>query len=171
MGKQTVLDQSLHPRIRPGSNPALTRDVWRPTLTANDNAGFADGMAHDGDPLEPRWDGPGEIAALGTRDGRHELGLVRAIGAGEAGLDVAILSRLLTYYGRWLGFEGEATPMQAGRLRHLPTPVGGLRQVEYRLDLRRINRRAQILSADGTILMNGRQVVTLDDFAVSFRLR
>jgi hypothetical protein len=171
MGKQTVLDQSLHPRIRPGSSPTLTRDVWRPTLTANDNAGFADSMAHDGDPLEPRWDGPGEIAALGTRDGRHELGLVRAIGAGEAGLDVAILSRLLAYYGRWLGFEGEATPMQAGRLRHLPTPVGGRRQVEYRLDLRRINRRAQILSADGTILMNGRQVVTLDDFAVSFRLR
>ncbi|MFH5925942.1 hypothetical protein [Roseomonas xinghualingensis] len=108
------------------------------------------------------------------RDGRYALGLVRAMGGAEAAggqgaMDVAILLRLLTHYGAWLGFDGRVVRVQAGRHRQMPVPVGPQRQIEYRLDLRRISRSSQTLAADGAILLDGFPAATLDDFAIAFQ--
>jgi len=142
-------------------------------LTANDNASLNDSETNVDAP-EPCWEGPGDILALGTRDGRYALGLVRATGGAEAGraagaLDAVILFRLLAHYGAWLGFDGQVERVQPGRRRQVPVPVGPRTRVEYRLDLRRISRRSQTLAADGVILLNGFPAVTLDDFAITFQ--
>lgn len=147
---------------------------------ANDNAGSTALLAADGlltvscalapDPL---WEGPGSVIAIGVRDGRHGLGLIRATGGepadADAALDLGVLLRLLVHYGLWLGFDGEAETLAEGELRRLPVPVGIPGRVEYRLDLRRIGRRAQVLTADGTILFDNRPAVTVEGLSVAFR--
>ena len=90
-------------------------------------------------------------------------------GQRDAATDMATLLRLLAHYGVWLGFEGRAESVRAGKLRRLPMAVGAPGRVEYRLDLRRIARRAQQLSADGTILLDGRPAATLDGISIAFR--
>jgi hypothetical protein len=106
------------------------------------------------------------------QDGRHGLGAVRAAAGeitGDAATDMATLLRLLAHYGMWLGFEGRAESVKAGKMRRLPMEVGAQGRVEYRLDLRRITRRSQQLTADGTILLNGRPAATLDGLSIAFR--
>ncbi|MFC0386276.1 hypothetical protein [Muricoccus vinaceus] len=147
---------------------------------ANDNAGSTAVLAADGELAiscalapDPRWEGPGAVLATGVRDGRHGLGLVRVAGGeptdGDVAVDPSILRRLLVHYGLWLGFDGEAETLAEGELRRLPMPVGAHGRVEYRLDLRRIGRRAQVLTADGTVLLNGRAVATVEGLSVAFR--
>jgi hypothetical protein len=122
---------------------------------------------------EPEWQGPGAILALGMQDGLHGLGAVRAAAAAEVtgnpGDDMATLLRLLAHYGNWLGFEGRAEPVRRGTLRRLPVVVGGEGRVEYRLDLRRIARDAQRLTADGMILLDGRPAAMLEGLSIAFR--
>jgi hypothetical protein len=126
------------------------------------------------EPPEPEWHGPGDILALGMQDGRHGLGAVRAASAtepmGDPGEDMATLLRLLAHYGMWLGFEGRPEPVKHGTLRRLPVMVGGQGRVEYRLDLRRIARDAQRLTADGTILLDGRPAAMLEGLSIAFRI-
>ncbi|SHJ77716.1 hypothetical protein SAMN02745194_03331 [Roseomonas rosea] len=138
----------------------------------NDNAGPAQGDVEASGPPEPTWEGPGAILALGVQNGRHGLGAVRATvgeASGDAAADMATLLRLLTHYGMWMGFEGDAEPIRRGKLRQLPVEVGARGRVEYRLDLRRIMRGSQRLIADGTILLNGRPSAMLDGLSVAFR--
>lgn len=157
----------------------------------NDNAGPAprprtpDAASFEVQWEGPRWEGPGDILALGMQDGRHRLGAVRAalaedVGGSLAG-DTATLQRLLAYYGIWLGFEGRARRVRAGKFRWLPVLVGpqgelpgkdrarAAGRVEYRLDLKRIARQAQRLTADATILLDGRPAATLDGLSIVFR--
>ena len=137
----------------------------------NDNLRLSPAVESFGPP-EPCWAGPGAILALGVQDGRHGLGAVRAAAGeatGDAATDMATLLRLLTHYGMWLGFEGEPKPLRTGKLRRMLVEVGARGKVEYRLDLRRIARGAQRLTADGTILLDGRPAVTLDGFSIVFR--
>lgn len=163
-----------------GRSPLL---AWREPIAthANDNAGSAAVFAGSGHLAiscslapDPLWKGPGTIIGLGVRDGRHGLGLVRAVGgeaeSSDAALDPEVLCRLLAHYGVWLGFDGEAETLDLGELRRLPVPVGIPGRVEYRLDLRRIGRRAQVLTADGTILINGRPAATVESLSVGFRV-
>ncbi len=90
------------------------------------------------------------------------------------------LQQLLAHYGVWMGFEGRPQRIRAGKLRWLPALVGpegtvpgldrnGVARVEYRLDLKRIAREAQRLTADATILLNGRPAATLEDLSIAFR--
>jgi hypothetical protein len=148
------------------------------------------GLGHDAAAApEPRWEGPGDILALGVQDGRHRLGAVRAALAVDAAgslagnmtTDMATLQRLLAHYGVWLGFEGRAQRVRAGKLRWLPALVGPHGTVpghdrsrvegwvEYRLDLKRIARGAQRLTADATILLDGRPAATIDGLSIAFR--
>lgn len=152
----------------------------------NDNAGPVGPARHaEAAPPEPRWDGPGDILALGVQDGRHRLGAVRAALAADAegtlAGDMATLQRLLAHYGVWMGFEGRARRVRAGKFRWLPALVGpqgtvpghdrgrGQGRVEYRLDLKRIAREAQRLTADATILLDGRPAAALDGLSIVFR--
>ncbi|TPG47271.1 hypothetical protein EAH89_23485 [Roseomonas nepalensis] len=162
-----------------GRSPLL---AWRMPVAvhANDNAGTTAILSADGRLTiscavapEPLWEGPGAVIAMGVRDGRHGLGLVRAAGGDpqevDSALDPSVLRRLLIHYGLWLGFDGEAETVAAGELRRLPVPVGRPGRVEYRLDLRRIGRRAQALTADGTILLDGRPAATVEGLSIAFR--
>ena len=151
----------------------------------NDNAGpLAEARHPDAAAPEPRWEGPGDILALGVQDGRHRLGAVRAALAADAtgslAGDMATLQRLLAHYGIWLGFEGRAKRVRAGKFRWLPALVGpqgtvpahdrsrAQGRVEYRLDLKRIAREAQRLTADATILLDGRPAATLEGLSIAF---
>ncbi|WP_424134276.1 hypothetical protein [Roseomonas chloroacetimidivorans] len=154
----------------------LTRSAAMTMVGVNDNAGPSPAAINISyaEPPEPRWAGPGIILALGVRDGRHGLGAVRAsVGpemvTGDALADSCILIRLLEHYGAWMGFEGQPVSLQAGRFRRLPVPIGRPKKVEYRIDLRRIGRRAQALAADGTILLDGRPAAMLEEFTIAFR--
>ena len=162
-----------------GRSPLL---AWRHPVAAhaNDNAGsttllVADGLLTISCGLapDPLWEGPGAVIGIGVRDGRHNLGLIRSAGGepggSDAGLDPGVLRRLLVHYGLWLGFDGEAETLAQGELRRLPVPVGIPGRVEYRLDLRRIGRRAQLLTADGTILVDGHPAATVEGLSVAFR--
>ncbi|WP_043834776.1 hypothetical protein [Muricoccus aerilatus] len=162
-----------------GRSPLL---AWRDPVAAhaNDNSGSATVFAAGGRVSvscslapNPLWQGPGAVIGMGVRDGRHGLGVVRAVGgeaeSSDAALDPEVLCRLLVHYGVWLGFDGEAETLEMGELRRLPVPVGVPGRVEYRLDLRRIGRRAQVLTADGTILINGRPAATVEGLSVAFR--
>lgn len=162
-----------------GHSPLL---AWHMPVAvhANDNAGSTAVLAADGRLTiacvaapEPLWEGPGAVIGMGVRDGRHGLGMVRAAGGEpmevDAALDPSVLRRLLVHYGLWLGFDGEAETLAAGELRRLPVPVGRPGRVEYRLDLRRIGRRAQALTADGTILLDGRPAATVEGLTIAFR--
>ncbi|MBP0446091.1 hypothetical protein J8J14_15055 [Roseomonas sp. SSH11] len=154
--------------LRAERSPAVSRLL---DAFANDNEGPSSGNGADAGPPEPCWDGPGTILSLGTKDGRHGLGAMRAL-IGEDGdgtPDMNALIRLLAHYGIWLGFEGAVEPIHGGRLRQLPVPVGGRGRVEYQLDVRRIVRSAQRLTADGTILLNGRPAAILEGFSIAFR--
>jgi hypothetical protein len=93
---------------------------------------------------------------------------------------MATLQRLLVHYGVWLGFEGRLQRVRSGKLRWLPALVGpkgtvpgqdrnGVARVEYRLDLKRIAREAQRLTADATILLDGRPAATLEGLSIAFR--
>ncbi|MCR0984336.1 hotdog family protein [Roseomonas populi] len=125
---------------------------------------------------EPVWQGPGIVVSLGVQDGRHRMGAVRVM-APDATDDpvagTAVLLRLLEHYGAWMGFEGEAEPVHPGEVRPVPTVLGAIpgeqASVEYRLDLRNIGRDSQQLTADGTILLDGRPVFLLDGVSIVFR--
>lgn len=140
----------------------------------NDNAAYDDGGLLAGFP-EPRWRGPGTIVSLGTQDGRHRMGAVRAAAqatTGDPAADVAVLLRLLEHYGAWMGFEGRVEPVRPGEMRRLPVPVESrpaCGSVEYRLDLLQIARKTQTLTADGTILLDGRPAAALDGVSITFR--
>ncbi|MFC7736227.1 hypothetical protein ACFQX4_10275 [Roseomonas sp. GCM10028921] len=124
-------------------------------------------------PPEPCWGGPGAILTLSMQDGRHGLGAVRAVsavdGTGGTAEDLEVVLRLLAHYGLWLGFQGRAEAVRPGRLRRMLVAVGETGRIEYRLDLRRIARGGQRLSADATILLDGRPVALLDNLCIVFR--
>ncbi|WP_338661705.1 hypothetical protein VQH23_15895 [Pararoseomonas sp. SCSIO 73927] len=136
----------------------------------NDNGCFEEGPSVA--PPDPKWPGPGTILSLGTQDGRHRMGAVRAAAretTGDPGADAAILLRLLEHYGAWMGFEGQVDPVRPGEMRSLPAVRRGAASVEYRMDLRQIGRNAQSLTADGTILVDGRPAAVLDGVSIVFR--
>jgi hypothetical protein len=125
-------------------------------------------------PPDPPWGGPGNILWLGTRDGLHGLGSLCASGVSSGGrlelaLQLMVLERLLSYYGVWLGFEGDGRPLNPGSLRRLPVPAEAVRRVDYVLDIRRIGRRAQILVADGRVVWDGHTAAVLEGLTVTFK--
>jgi len=147
-----------HPAARPAGSSGVPSDGTSPPGEA--------------EAPEPQWAGPGVVVALGTTDGRYRLGTARAVswGAGEDGpAAAATLARLLAHYGLWLGFGGEAAALHPGRLRHCPGPAGEAGRVEYRVEVRGISRRAQRLTADGAVLMEGRAVTVVEGLSIAFR--
>ncbi|MBP0493444.1 hypothetical protein [Roseomonas indoligenes] len=155
------------PGGRFGGRPTSRFVVWE----VNDNARPIEEGPQVAAP-DPKWPGPGTILSLSVQDGRHRLGAVRAAvqeTTGDPAADAAILMRLLEHYGAWMGFEGQVDPVRQGEMRRLPSAVRRAASVEYRMDLRQIGRDAQSLTADGTILVNGRPAAVLDDVSIVFR--
>jgi len=134
--------------------------------------GTSEPFAEDARAPEPAWPGPGEVVALGMTDGRHRMGMVRAVAwmpGWDAPAGAATLLRLLAHYGLWMGFEGEVEAVGDGHVRTLPMAVGPAGRIEYRVEVRRILRCAQRLVADGTVLVNGHPAAVLEGLSIAFR--
>ena len=162
---------ALHPTGRAVRRPAARAATRRAAgREVNDN-GFPEDSPFVAPP-DPKWSGPGIILSLGTQDGRHRMGAVRAAAretSGDPAADAAILLRLLEHYGAWMGFEGQVDPVRPGEMRRLPAVRRAPASVEYRMDLRKISRNSQSLTADGTILVDGRPAAVLDGVSIVFR--
>lgn len=105
----------------------------------------------------------GRLLWLGATDGDHRLGSARAVrtlhaAPGEVlgeGRQLDALLRLSEHYGDWLGFRGPARSLGVARIRFLADVPQRAGSIEYRIHIRRIGRRSEILVADGEALCEG----------------
>lgn len=84
---------------------------------------------------------------------------------GCLGLDA--LWQLVGFFLVWLGLEGRGRALGVGKVKFTGQILPTAKQVTFQLDIKRvISRRLNMAIADGSVLVDGREIYTAEDLRV-----
>lgn len=84
---------------------------------------------------------------------------------GCLGLDA--LWQLAGFFLTWAGYEGKGRALGVGKVRFSGQVLPSAHRLDYQLDIRRVvNRKLSLVSANGTVSVDGREIYQAEDLRV-----